>query len=321
MNFHDRLRARDKLNQKTRGFFQARDFLEVETPILVPSPGTDVFIDVFESEYVTPFAREKCFLQTSPEFAMKTLLVKGCKKIYQITKAFRNGEVSDTHNVEFTILEWYRAEENLDAIIEDVKELVMETCSFPASDFSMMTMNALFLASCQIDIVNSQTKSSLENALINSVGLPAFAKTNKDYDWNDLFFHTLVEYVEPFLATLEAVFVTHWPIRLAVLAQQNSEDPRVADRFELYIDGLEIANGFQELRDAKEQRRRFEEDNEERKRLGKKQLPLPEDFLSALEQGLPRCAGVALGLDRLLMVSSGCSTISDLLPFKFRPKN
>lgn len=252
---------------------------------------------------------------------MKALLVKGCKKIYQITKAFRNGEASSRHNIEFTILEWYRANENLDAIIEDVKNLVVLTCDIPPEDFRTITMTDLFLQSCQIDIRDAQTKESLELALENSVGLPSFANSKNTYDWNDLFFHTLVQYVEPYLETLGPVFVIEWPTRLAVLAQKNPEDPRVADRFELYIDGLEIANGFQELCDAEEQRQRFEEDNLERKRLGKNLLPMPEAFLDALKEGLPRSAGVALGLDRLLMVSQNSQTIQDFLPFAYRPRS
>lgn len=321
MKFQDAIRARANLNKRVRTFFEQRDFLEVETPILVPSPGTDVFLDVFKTEFRSASSAfsEKRYLQTSPEFAMKALLVKGCKKIYQITKAFRNGESSPRHNIEFTILEWYRADDDLDAIIEDVKNLVTQTCDIHPDSFRTISMTDLFLQSCQIDIRDAQTKTTLEDALEKTVGLPSFANSKNTYDWNDLFFHTLVEYVEPYLETLGAVFVIQWPTRLAVLAEKNKQDPRVADRFELYIDGLEIANGFQELRDADEQRSRFEEDNIERKRLGKPELPMPEAFLAALKKGLPKSAGVALGVDRLLMVSQKSQNILDFLPFAYRP--
>ncbi len=318
MDFHESLRARADLNQTIRRFFVQRNFLEVETPILVRSPGTDVFIDVFETSFQSANLFEKHYLQTSPEFAMKALLAEGCKQIYQITKAFRNGETSNRHNPEFTILEWYRADENLDVIIEDVRQLVSLTCEIPVDAFSKVTMNELFLASCQIDIRDSQTKNTLKAALEKGVGLPSFAKSNNSYDWNDLFFHTLVEYVEPYLKSLGSVFVVEWPTRLAVLAQKNEEDPRVADRFELYIDGLEIANGFQELTHPGEQRKRFEEDNQERGRLGKPKMPMPEKFLHALEKGLPKSAGVAVGVDRLLMVSKNSENINDFLPFAYK---
>jgi lysyl-tRNA synthetase class 2 len=319
LEFHEALRARATLNQEVRAFFIQRDFLEVETPILVPSPGTDVFLDVFETEFRSPDFSEKRYLQTSPEFAMKALLVKGCRKIYQITKAFRNGESSERHNTEFTILEWYRANDGVDTIIEDVKNLVVQTCKIPPEKFRTITMADLFIESCQIDIREAQTKKTLEIALKKTVGLPSFVNSNSTYDWNDLFFHTLVKYVEPHLEKMGTVFVTEWPTRLAVLAQTNQNDPRVADRFELYIDGLEIANGFQELRDVDEQRSRFEEDNLERKRLGKPELPMPTAFLNALKEGLPKSAGVALGMDRLLMVAENSQNIHDFLPFAYRP--
>lgn len=315
------LHARANLNRRIRSFFDARDFLEVETPILVKSPGTDIFLAPFETLFQGASVPETLYLQTSPEFAMKELLVEGCERIYQLTKAFRNGEYSERHNIEFTILEWYRTNEDLSKIIEDVRDLVIELSDLKVSDFTTCTMASLFEETCGFDIRDAQTHATLYAALQQSVGLPYFVSENSTEDWNDLFFDTIVRYIDPYLEKLGAVFVTEWPTRLAVLAEKNESDPRVAKRFELYIDGLEIANGFQELRDVDEQRSRFESDNLERVQLQKPPLPIPIRFLEALKKGLPHSAGVALGVDRLLMISMDEKNIQNLLPFSFKPKN
>lgn len=302
------LRARARLNQQIRAFFDERDFLEVETPLLVDAAGTDPYIDPVGATLTVGRDVRRMSLHTSPEFAMKELVAAGLERIYQLCHVWRDGEITALHNPEFTILEWYRAGVGYDAIMDDVEALVASALDEPR-EFGRITMREAWIEACGVDPVAT---AGDRDALAAASGNRRWRR------WDELFFDLMLERVEPWLAAQGPVFVTEWPAQLAVLARRCPHDPRVAERFELYVDGVELANGFGELTDADEQRERFDDDNAQRRELGKPEQPLPERFLDVLRSGLPDCAGVALGVDRLLMLQTGTTQIADVLPFAQR---
>lgn len=318
--------ARAALNRRLRYFFEERDFLEVETPHLVASAGTDPYLDAVPAMLTVNSVQRSMALHTSPEFAMKELLVEGLQRIYQLCHVWRDGELTPQHNPEFSLLEWYRVDEGYQAIMDDVEELVREVLGtgvaiaidgyqqefeLPES-FLRVTMRELWEESCGIDPIATAGDAGGLAAAARAQGLGATSDFER---WDEWFFSLWYEAVEPWLAERGAVFVTEWPTQLAVLARNCPHDERVAERFELYIGGVELANGFGELTDAAEQRRRFEADNAERRALGKPEQPIPQRFLAALERGMPDASGVALGVDRLLMLATGLGSISEVLPF------
>lgn len=317
------VRARSELNAKIRNFFAQQDFLEVETPGWVESAGTDIYLNPFEAQFRLEASTYTLdgHLHTSPEFAMKRLLCQGFERIYQLTRVWRNGEVTDLHNPEFTILEWYRAWQNVEDIIQDVENITriaLHNSARPVSDapFLRLTMREAVERSMHFDLYDALDFDSL-HAIVRSKNLlgPRAGQTKR---WDDLFFELVITYLDPYLAKIGPTFITEWPAELAVLARKKPDDPRVAERFELYIDGLELANGFGELTDPVEQTTRFQHDLVERKQLERESLPLPRGFLQALHTGMPPSAGVALGVDRLLMLATGARTISEVLPFALR---
>lgn len=320
------LQARHSINARIRRFFDGRGFLEVETPYWVLAPGTDPHLEPVAAEFRDAHHDEepprRAYLHTSPELQMKRLLAGGSGPIYQLGRVWRNGEVTDLHNPEFTLLEWYRPWRDLEAIIDDVEALVAEVLHAQSprpvdSPIERMTMQEVVFEACGFDILNALDTDSLRREILARKLLSR--RATEGARWDELFFSLAVSHLDPFLKERGALFVTHWPTPLAVLARRSEEDPRVAERFELYVDGVELANGFGELTDAKEQRRRFEEDNENRRQLGLSELPMPEAFLQALKWGLPPSAGVALGVDRLLLLATeGAKSLADVAPFALR---
>ncbi|MGM0558957.1 MAG: EF-P lysine aminoacylase EpmA [Myxococcota bacterium] len=319
---------RESATDAAREFFAARAFLQVDSPRRVDEPGTDVHLDPLRVER----DGEPSYLHTSPEFAMKELLSVGFERIWQLTHVWRGGEHTPLHHPEFTILEWYRAWENLDAIIDDVEELMGElvgdTALVGATDgdtrrvdlaeaFETLTMRQVIEGACGFDLLDALDHRSLleaarANALLTKRGLERAARHGR---WDELFFELQISHIDPFLAERGAVFVTEWPAELAVLARKKPSDMRVAERFELYVGGVEIANGFQELTDPAEQRARFAKDADIREKLGLPEMPMPERFLDALEYGLPPSSGVAVGFDRVLMLACGAAHIRDVIPY------
>lgn len=323
------LRARS--NRCIRDFFDARDFLEVETPNWVDAAGTDIHLSPVSASFQDPHrsADEAIHghLHTSPEFSMKRLLAGGMERIWQMGKVWRNGEITPLHNPEFTLLEWYRAWEDLDAIIQDVEDLsraLLDDCARIGEreisleePFLRMTMQEVIQEACGFDILAATEFEPLliecqQRELLSENSLKRARKTQR---WDELFFEIQIGYMDPFLDKKGAVFVTDWPTPLAVLARTKPEDPRVAQRFELYIGGVELANGFQELTDPAEQRQRFEADLVARQNAGLPAAPMPERFLESLEWGLPPSSGVAVGVDRYLMLKSGAQHIREVAPF------
>ena len=310
------LRRRALLTEATRAFFNQRGYTEVETPYAVPTPGEEVHLQTFVTERVSPIGeRTTLHLHTSPEFAMKRLLVAGAGPIFQLARVWRNGEGSDTHTPEFTMLEWYRPEIGLAALMDETEKFLRSVLppsvardgrSIDLSRFERLTMADAFAIHAGTDLLGT---------LDDAAALAASARVAlRDGEaWEDLFFRLLLERVEPAIGRDRPTFLTHWPAAQAALAVRDPADPRVALRFELYIGGLELANAFEELTDAGEQRRRFEADRARRAALGGQDWPMDEAFLAALAHGLPRCCGIALGFDRLAMLASGADRIDQVL--------
>ena len=310
----DAVRARADLNRAIRQFFEERSFIEVETPLLVRAAGTDPYLDPVPATLTVHGKTRPMQLHTSPEFAMKGLVAAGLQRIYQLCHVWRDGEQTARHNPEFTILEWYRAGVGYEVIIDDVETLVGDLLGLPRP-FRRVTMREAWLESTGVDPVQNSTFAALRDAVAQerrARGATVVSAPNLER-WDEVFFDTMLTQVEPWIAAQGAVFVTQWPAELAALARRCAHDERVAERFELYVDGVELANGFGELTDPVEQRTRFESDNETRRQLGKPEMPMPEAFLTVLESGLPQCSGVALGVDRLLMLQIGATQISQVL--------
>jgi lysyl-tRNA synthetase class 2 len=305
------LRARADLLDRIRRFFAARGVLEVETPALSQRAVTDVHLDSFSTRYTGPGAGaggEPLFLVTSPELAMKRLLAAGSGPIFQISRAFRNGERGRHHNPEFTMLEWYRPGFDAAALQDEVASLLGDVAS--ARRCERRSYASLFEEVLALDPHRADLDAV--NAAIARSGLDATAPADVDEGLLILFGHA----IERGLADApDPTIVYDYPRGQAALARVRPGDPPVAERFEVYWRGLELANGFHELGDAREQADRFERDRAERRRRG---LPAPaadERFLAALDAGLPDCAGVALGVDRLLMVILGARSIDEVLAF------
>lgn len=318
------LRRRARLVAETRAFFAGRGYQEVETPCLVPVPGMEVHLRAFRSEYVPHLGqgeRRTLWLRTSPELALKRLLVADAGPVFELARVWRNGEAGPRHAPEFTMLEWYRPGLTLAGLMDETEDFVRAVCpAIVAHDglatnlalpFERITMQDAFARWCGgIDILGTEGDAARLHAAAARIG----AAPRADESWEDLFFRLLLERVEPRLGRERATFLTHWPAPQAALARRDPTDPRAALRFELFVAGLELANAFDELTDAAEQRARFVHDVAERRRLyGAEGWEVDEDFLAALEHGMPAGSGIALGFDRLAMLASGARRISDVL--------
>ena len=302
----DVLKKRATLLSQLRAFFYARNILEVDTPALSIAGNTDPHVESFSTHYTGPGEAETLYLHTSPEFAMKRLLAAGSGAIYQLCKVFRNGEAGRQHNPEFTMLEWYRTGFDHHELMEEVSELLDEVMGHSPTPIIKMTYQEAFIKYAGIDPLDTNPEAladcAYQHGLEQVIGM---ADASVD-DWCDL----LVDQVVIPAFGKSRVLIYDYPVSQAALARISQKDPRVAERFELFINGIEIANGFHELTDAAEQRLRFEEENIERHKKGLVQLPIDENLISALEAGLPNCAGIAIGIDRLLMLITAEDTIS-----------
>jgi lysyl-tRNA synthetase class 2 len=311
------LRVRADLLARIRAFFHRRGILEVETPLLARAGGTDPAIEPLLSKYTGPGYPHglPLYLQTSPEFFMKRLLAAGSGPIFQICKAFRDGEAGPRHNPEFTLLEWYRPDFDDHRLMDELAELIRSVQGRGELPERRQSYAELFRAALGIDPLSTDVEHLAAIAARQDIGeLPNPAEMTRD-DWLDLL---LTHVIEPALPAGELLFVYDYPASQAALARLDSRDPRVARRFELYLDGLELANGFQELANADEQGRRFAQDNIRRRARGQAELPVDQALLAALEHGIPDCAGVAVGLDRLLMLSIGARSLDEVQAFSLQ---
>jgi lysyl-tRNA synthetase class 2 len=314
----DRLAARSAAMAALRRFFAERDFLEVETPLLVPSPGLEIHLDA-----VTAGGG---YLITSPEYQMKRLLAAGCERIYQVCKCFRAGERGPHHAAEFTMVEWYRGFAELDAIARDTEQLVAAVLTAVAGSpvarvagraidvappWPRLTVRDAMRRWAGIEVAGDEPAAALV-AAVRAAGIAVADGTA----WDDAFFAAFLARVEPQLAALDRpVLLEDWPAPLAALARRKPGDPRTALRFEAYVGGIELANAFGELTDPVEQRARFERDQATRRARGKPAYPIDDRLLAALAEGLPPSAGIALGVDRLVMLATGAETIDGVLTF------
>jgi lysyl-tRNA synthetase class 2 len=305
------LKTRARLLQRTRAFFLKHEVLEVETPIMSSAAVTDPHIESYAVQ--DPQQGKLRYLHTSPEFAMKRLLAAGCGSIYQICKVFRQGEIGRQHNPEFTMLEWYRLGFDHLQLMAEVDSLLRKLLNgyLKLGETLRLTYRDAFVQYVGLDphiasIEQLQTKA-------NEQGIKVTGLNDVDKDpWLDLI---MTHIIEPNLPRDCPVFIYDYPASQAALARIRQDDPPVAERFELYVSGMELANGFHELTDAQEQHLRFEADNRARHAAGLKPMPIDTRFLAALEAGLPDCAGVALGFDRLIMLAAGAKSIFEVLAF------
>ena len=296
----ERLRARARIVRTARAFFDARGFLEVETPIVVPSPGLDVHLDApLVSTPAGPL-----YLATSPEYQMKRLLAGGLERIFQISKCFRNDEVGERHQPEFSMLEWYRGFAGVDDVMRDTEALVAEVAR--AIDGGCV----LHTAHGDVDVTPPWPRISVREAFAR------FAKVDlaRVVDDESAFYELMITKVEPSLAELGgALFLCDYPAKMASLARKKPGAPELAERFEAYVAGVELCNGFGELTCPDEQRARLLADQVAREARGLPVYPLDERFLRALEEGIPPSGGNALGLDRLVMLALGAAHIEDVI--------
>jgi lysyl-tRNA synthetase class 2 len=295
----ERLRRRAALTKQVRAFFEERGFLEVETPLVVPSPGLDLHLDALP---VQTRAGER-YLITSPEYQMKRLLAGGLERIFQIAKCFRNDELGERHQPEFSMLEWYRAFAGVEEVMCDTEELVARLAR------ALSGRPILHSARGAVDVTPPWPRLSVREAFQRYCGLELDEVVHDE----ERFYRLLVEQIEPRLCELGAVFLYDYPASMASLARKKPADPRVAERFEAYVGGIELCNGFGELTDAAEQRARLLADQRARAARGLPVYPLDERFLDALAQGMPPSAGNALGLDRLWMLALGAAHIEDVI--------
>lgn len=308
---HDSRIARANLLRSIRHFFYTRDVLEVETPLLSSGTVTDEHLDAFLTKFnhSRDGAPVDLYLQTSPEFAMKRLLCGQSGAIYQICKAFRHEGEGRWHNPEFTMLEWYRPGFNHHALMQEVDALLIETLGTDAGE--IISYQDVFKFRLGIDPLTATDEMLLAKMADCNIDISSPEQLDKDSKLQLLF----AMEIEPVIGQERPCFVFGFPASQASLARINTQDSRTADRFEVYFKGAELANGFHELSDASEQQLRFEQDNEKRRKNGQPVKPIDTRFLSALKSGLPQCAGVALGVDRLLMLKIGASHIQEVLNF------
>lgn len=298
-----------------RQFFHERNFLEVQTPALVPCPGTEPSLDVFSSQLKVGSRQEKLFLRTSPELHLKKALALGADKIFELAACYRNGEITERHQPEFLMLEWYRAFDNLKSIKEDVVELVSYLAeAFGASspkNVKSYSVAELFKIHCDFDFKPDTSIPELK-ALAQKLKVDVRSAESID----DYFFLIFMEKIESQISGDDLVFVEKYPPYQAALARLTEDG--WGDRFEVYWKGYELANAFNELNDPQVQRLRAQEDLTKKREMKKEEVHLDEEFFKALEAGMPPSGGIALGVDRLFMCLYGVDNISDLRTFAFR---
>ena len=311
--------ARNRIKSAARAYFAGEDFVEVEAAALQVSPGIGTHLHAFATEFIAPSGRRlPLYLHTSPEFAMKKLLAAGERRIVDFARVFRNREAGPLHAPEFTMAEWYRVGEPYDAVMADCVALARAAAQAAGGE-------ALSWRGRTADVSAEPERVTVAEAFARHAGIDLLAtlgdrdrlaavaaataiRVAADDTWSDIFSRVLVERVEPRLGLGRLTILCEYPLAEAALARQKPDDPRVAERFELYACGVELANGFAELTDAAEQRRRFAADLDAMERIYGVRYPVDEAFLAALA-AMPEASGVALGFDRLVMLATGAPRI------------
>jgi len=319
--------ARARIAAALREWFAGHDFIEVETAVLQVSPGNETHLHAFASELIGPGGeRGTLYLRTSPEFACKKLLAAGERRIFDFARVFRNRERGALHHPEFTLLEWYRANETYAALMEDCAALLEATAraagattfrwrereADPFAAPERLTVADAFARHAAIDLLATLGDGEGDRGKLAAAAARAGVAFGPDDNWGDIFSRVMAERIEPQLGNGRATILCEYPITQAALARAKPGDPRVAERFELYVCGVELANAFGELTDAAEQRRRFEAAMAEKTRIYGERYLLDEGFLAALAD-MPEASGIALGFDRLVMLASGAQRIEQVL--------
>lgn len=313
----DILKLRARMLAEIRAYFSEHGLLEVETPYISASATPDPALASLSTRYTGPlYPRGQVFyLHTSPEFPMKRLLAAGSGSIYQICKVFRDGESGRLHNPEFTLIEWYRVGFNHLALMDEVEALVRKVLTNHVAllETQRLSYRQAFESYTGLDPHRARAADFVQVARAQGIEPPASIDPNGEEDvWRDLL---LTHIIEPQLGQTRLCFLYDYPASQASLARVRAGDPPVAERFELYLNGVELANGFHELGDSQEQRARFERQLQIRAAMNQATVPPDEKLLEALNQGLPDCAGVALGFDRLLMLAAGLKSVQETLAF------
>jgi elongation factor P--(R)-beta-lysine ligase len=320
------LLARGRILSALRDWFRRRGFLEVETPALQVSPGNEVHLHAFATELDTPGGgRAPMYLHTSPEFTCKKLLASGESRVFSLSHVYRNRERGPLHHPEFTMLEWYRTNEPYEALMADCAAILVEAAKAagslqlqwkdraadPYAAPERLSVADAFTTFAGIDLLATLDGDTGDGAKLAAVARATGVQVADDDNWSDVFSRVLVERIEPRLGSGRATLLDQYPLPEAAWAQRST-DPRLAQRFELYACGVELANGFAEITDVAEQRRRFRDAMAERQRRYGEQYPIDEDFLAALA-AMPPASGIALGFDRLVMLATGATRIEQVL--------
>jgi elongation factor P--(R)-beta-lysine ligase len=326
----ERLERRTRMVSAVRDFFAAQGFVEVDTPALQVSPGLEPHLKAFATELHDPADGRSMrrYLHTSPEYAMKKLLVAGMPRIWQLAHVFRDGERSATHHPEFSMLEWYRANASWRELIPDCIGL-LRACQAAVGGQALawrgrtadagrawqeISVAEAFRTYCAIDILATAPNPLIPDfALLAAEARRVGVEPHSGDDWEALYFRIFLDRIEPHLGIGAPTVLYDFPASMAALSRQNPADPRLAERFELYVCGLELANAFGELTDPAEQRARFRADQAKKQALYGGTYPIDDDFLAALEYGLPPSAGIALGFDRLVMLATAAEDIEEVL--------
>ena len=321
------LLKRGKIAAALRAWFAAHEFIEVETSALQVSPGNETHLHAFATELIAPGGeRQPLYLRTSPEFACKKLLAAGETRIVDFARVFRNRERGALHHPEFTLLEWYRANEPYETLMDDCAALLAEAArAAGATEFSFrgktvdpfaaperLTVAEAFTRHAGVDLLATVRAGKGDRAALAAAAKQPGVTIAADDTWGDIFSRILAERVEPHLGEGRATILYEYPLPLAALARAKPGSDTVAERFELYACGVELANAFGELTDAGEQRARFEAAMAEKQRIHGERYPVDEDFLAALAQ-MPPASGVALGFDRLVMLATGATRIEQVI--------
>lgn len=319
--------TRNKIQAAFRRWFEARSFVEVEAASLQVSPGNEAHLHAFRTDLIAPDgARHPYFLHTSPEFACKKLLAAGEPRLVAFARVFRNRERGALHHPEFTMLEWYRAGEAYLTLAEDCAALLgvaaevagIRALTFrgrtadPFADPERLTVAEAFERFAGIDLLATVSREGIDRDGLAAAAKAAGIRIAADDTWSDIFSRVLVERIEPRLGHGRPTVLCEYPVAEAALARPTAADPRVAERFELYVCGVELANAFGELTDTVEQRRRFEVEMAEKERVYGERYPVDEDFLAALDH-MPPASGIALGFDRLVMLATGVPRIDQVM--------
>jgi len=327
----DTLFIRETVTDTIRNFFKNEGFHEIQTPVLVPTPSMEPTLEAFETKLTTITGKSKrAFLIMSPEYAHKKLLAAGIGSVFEITRAFRNFEdISPTHNPEFTILEWYRVGANYFNIMDDFQNLFIDIVNRINPNFTIdsweyqnnhynltppwekISVSDAFFKFSQVD----EDTLLDEQALLNAGKQKGYEIDSKT-TWEQIFYQIFLNEIEPKIKDLnKPIFIYDYPLSQAALAKRKSSDPRFAERFEIYLAGLELGNCFSELTDAHEQEQRLIKDFNERKEMNKNSYPIDYDFIDALKSGMPEVSGIAVGVDRLIMLASNSDSIEKTLFF------